>query len=452
MAIEVKVPAVGESITEVVIADWLKAPGERVRQDEPLVTLETDKATLDLPAPASGVLVRLVKNQGEIAKIGEVIAYLDEAAVAAEAPPPVTAPGSTKEGAPPPTPAAAPAEPRVMPAARRLIAERGVEVNQLTATGPGGRVLKEDVLRDLQAEQAAPVRQQPLAAPAAGPGTAAETPSPPRVAPTGARAGEVAPTGARAGEVAPKARGARREQAALKATSAREEEVVPMSMLRRRVGERLVQAQQNAALLTTFNEIDMSAVIALRRAHQDAFQQRYQVKLGFMSFFVKAVIEALKLVPGLNAEIRGTDIVYRNYYDIGIAVGGGRGLVVPVLRSAERLSLAEVERAIADFAQRAEANRLTLEDLQGGTFTISNGGVYGSLLSTPIVNPPQSGVLGLHVIQDRPVARDGQVAIRPMMYVALTYDHRIVDGREAVTFLRHVKGCVEEPARILLEV
>jgi 2-oxoglutarate dehydrogenase E2 component (dihydrolipoamide succinyltransferase) len=452
MAIEVKVPAVGESITEVVIADWLKAPGERVRQDEPLVTLETDKATLDLPAPASGVLVRLVKNQGEIAKVGEVIAYLDEAAVPADAPPPVTAPGSTKEGAPPPTPAAAPAEPRVMPAARRLIAERGVEVNQLTATGPGGRVLKEDVLRDLQAEQAAPVRQQPLAAPAAGPGTAAETPSAPRVAPTGARAGEVAPTGARAGEVAPKARDARREQAALKATSAREEEVVPMSMLRRRVGERLVQAQQSAALLTTFNEIDMSAVIALRRAHQDAFQQRYQVKLGFMSFFVKAVIEALKLVPGLNAEIRGTDIVYRNYYDIGIAVGGGRGLVVPVLRSAERLSLAEVERAIADFAQRAEANRLTLEDLQGGTFTISNGGVYGSLLSTPIVNPPQSGVLGLHVIQDRPVARDGQVAIRPMMYVALTYDHRIVDGREAVTFLRHVKGCVEEPARILLEV
>jgi 2-oxoglutarate dehydrogenase E2 component (dihydrolipoamide succinyltransferase) len=442
MAIEVKVPAVGESITEVVIADWLKAPGERVRQDEPLVTLETDKATLDLPAPASGVLVRLVKNQGEIAKVGEVIAYLDEAAVPADAPPPVTAPGSTKEGAPPPIPAAAPDEPRVMPAARRLIAERDVEVNQLTATGPGGRVLKEDVLRDLQAEQAAPVRQQPPAAPAAGPGTAAETPSAPRVAPTGARAEEVAP----------KARGARREQAALKATSAREEEVVPMSMLRRRVGERLVQAQQSAALLTTFNEIDMSAVIALRRAHQDAFQQRYQVKLGFMSFFVKAVIEALKLVPGLNAEIRGTDIVYRNYYDIGIAVGGGRGLVVPVLRSAERLSLAEVERAIADFAQRAEANRLTLEDLQGGTFTISNGGVYGSLMSTPIVNPPQSGVLGLHVIQDRPVARDGQVAIRPMMYVALTYDHRIVDGREAVTFLRHVKGCVEEPARILLEV
>jgi 2-oxoglutarate dehydrogenase E2 component (dihydrolipoamide succinyltransferase) len=225
-----------------------------------------------------------------------------------------------------------------------------------------------------------------------------------------------------------------------------------MSLLRRRVAERLVQAQQTAALLTTFNEIDMSQVRALRQAHQEAFQARHQAKLGIMSFFVKAVVEALKRVPELNAEIRGTDVVYRNYYDIGIAVGGGRGLVVPVLRNAERLSFAAIETAIADFAQRAQANRLTLEELQGGTFTISNGGVYGSLLSTPIVNPPQSGVLGLHAIQDRPVARDGQVVIRPMMYVALTYDHRIVDGREAVTFLRHVKTCVEEPARILLEL
>jgi 2-oxoglutarate dehydrogenase E2 component (dihydrolipoamide succinyltransferase) len=225
-----------------------------------------------------------------------------------------------------------------------------------------------------------------------------------------------------------------------------------MSLLRRRVAERLVAAQQAAALLTTFNEIDMSAMQALRRAHQEAFQQRYQVRLGIMSFFVKAVIEALKLVPELNAEIRGTDIIYRNYYDVGIAVGGGRGLVVPVLRNAERLSFGAIETAIADFARRAQANRLTLDELQGGTFTISNGGVYGSLLSTPIVNPPQSGILGLHVIQDRPVARDGQVVVRPMMYVALTYDHRIVDGREAVTFLRHVKACAEEPARILLEV
>ncbi|HWP35530.1 MAG TPA: dihydrolipoyllysine-residue succinyltransferase, partial [Thermodesulfobacteriota bacterium] len=236
------------------------------------------------------------------------------------------------------------------------------------------------------------------------------------------------------------------------APPAREEEAVPMSLLRRRIAERLVQAQRTAALLTTFNEIDMSAVIALRKAHQEAFQARYGVRLGFMSFFVKATIDALKQYPELNAEIRGDQIVYRNYYDIGIAVGGGRGLVVPVLRNAERMSFAEIELAIADFARRAEENRLTVEELQGGTFTITNGGVYGSLLSTPIVNPPQSGILGLHAIQDRPVARDGQVVIRPMMYVALTYDHRIVDGREAVSFLRRIKEVIETPARMLLEV
>jgi 2-oxoglutarate dehydrogenase E2 component (dihydrolipoamide succinyltransferase) len=453
MAVEVKVPAAGESITEVMVAEWLKAEGEAVRQDEPLVTLETDKASLDLPAPAAGVLTRIMKRRGETARVGEVIAVLDEAAVAAgasapaapargarERPPgpsarprgpdertrePAAPPAARPPAAPPgdgperptepgeraPAPEARPAPtpppappweaPRVMPAARRLMAERGVEPEEVTATGPGGRVLKEDVLRHLDA--------------------APETPAP-------------------AGE------------ARMPAAGDREEEVVPMSMLRRRVAERLVQAQQAAALLTTFNEVDMSAVIGLRRAHQDAFQQRHQVKLGFMSFFVKAVVEALARFPALNAEIRGTDIVYRNYYDIGIAVGGGRGLVVPVLRSAERLTFAETERAIADFARRAEANQLTLEELQGGTFTISNGGIYGSLLSTPIVNPPQSGILGLHAIQDRPMARDGQVVIRPMMYVALTYDHRVVDGREAVTFLRHVTACIEEPARILLEV
>jgi 2-oxoglutarate dehydrogenase E2 component (dihydrolipoamide succinyltransferase) len=301
---------------------------------------------------------------------------------------------------------------RVMPAARRLLAEHRVAPEQVTPTGPGGRLLKEDVLRHLEEAVRAEATAQTVA------------PGKEKAAP----------------EVTPRAAGAR------------EEETVPMSLLRRRVAERLVQAQQTAALLTTFNEIDMSAVLALRRAHQEAFQQRYQVKLGIMSFFVKAAIEALKLVPGLNAEIRGTDVVYRNYFDIGIAVGGGRGLVVPVLRNAERLSFATTEQAIADFARRAQDNRLTLEELQGGTFTISNGGVYGSLLSTPIVNPPQSGILGLHVIQDRPVARDGQVVVRAMMYVALTYDHRIVDGREAVTFLRHVKACIEEPARVLLEV
>ncbi len=426
MSIEVKVPTAGESITEVVVAEWLKAPGDAVRQDEPLVTLETDKAALDLPSPAAGILARIVKNAGETARVGEVIAYLEESPAASQvapaaapteprraktpaaAPAPPRAPGraapapaATRAAGRAPAPAATPraAEPaaeheppRVMPAARRLLAEGGVSADEVTPTGPGGRVLKEDALRHLEVAKAAP------------------------------------------------------------AAGGREEEAVPMSMLRRRVAERLVRAQQTAALLTTFNEIDMSAVIALRRAHQEAFQERHQVKLGFMSFFVKATIEALRWIPELNAEIRDTDIVYRNYHDVGIAVGGGRGLVVPVLRNAERLSFAEVEMAIADFARRAQANQLTMEELQGGTFTISNGGVYGSLLSTPIVNPPQSGVLGLHVIQDRPVAREGQVVVRPMMYVALTYDHRIVDGREAVTFLRHVKACVEEPARMLLEI
>ena len=232
----------------------------------------------------------------------------------------------------------------------------------------------------------------------------------------------------------------------------REEEIIPMSPLRRRIAERLVAAQQTAALLTTFNEIDMTAVMALRRQYRESFEKKYSIKLGFMSFFVKASIEALKLIPQVNAEVRGTDIVYRNYYDIGIAIGGGRGLVVPVLRHAERMSFAEIERAIDDFARRAETNKLNLDELRGGTFTITNGGIYGSLLSTPIINPPQSGILGMHAIQERPVAREGQIVIRPMMYVALTYDHRIVDGREAVTFLRHIKGLLEDPARILLEV
>src|SRR4051812_8103647 len=232
----------------------------------------------------------------------------------------------------------------------------------------------------------------------------------------------------------------------------REEQIVPMTPIRRRIAERLVEAQKSAALLTTFNEVDMSAVISLRKQHQEAFQAKFQIKVGFMSFFVKAVIEALKVVPQINAEVRGHDIVYRNYYDIGIAVGGGKGLVVPVVRNAERLSFAEIELKIAEFAQRAQQNKLKLEELQGGTFTISNGGIYGSMLSTPIVNPPQSGVLGLHMIEDRPIALNGEVVIRPMMYIALTYDHRIVDGREAVTFLKRIKAVIEDPARMLLEV
>jgi 2-oxoglutarate dehydrogenase E2 component (dihydrolipoamide succinyltransferase) len=290
------------------------------------------------------------------------------------------------------------------------MAEQGLQPADVQATGPGGRILKEDALRAAEGRQPA------------APAIARAPEAPPAV-----RAPE-APAGPRA------------------------EEIVPMTPLRRTIARRLVEAQQAAALLTTFNEIDMTEVLALRKKHQDAFTERYGIKLGFMSFFVKAVIEGLKEFPAINAEVRGDTIVYRQYYDIGVAVGGGKGLVVPVLRNAERMSFAEIEKQIADFGTRAKANKIGLDELKGGTFTISNGGVYGSLLSTPIVNPPQSGVLGMHAIQERPIAVDGQVVIRPMMYIALTYDHRLVDGREAVTFLRRVKACVEQPVRVLLEV
>jgi 2-oxoglutarate dehydrogenase E2 component (dihydrolipoamide succinyltransferase) len=292
---------------------------------------------------------------------------------------------------------------RVMPSARRALKERGLRSDDVEASGPGGRILKEDVLRHEAEPQPAPRAQAPAAAKA--PPVAGEN-----------------------------------------------EEIVPMTPFRRRIAERLVESQQTAALLTTFNEVDMSAVMALRKQHQDAFVEKYGIKLGFMSFFVKASIDALKAIPAVNGEIRGTSIVYKNHYDIGVAVGGGKGLAVPVIRNADRLGFAEVEGAIADFGKRAKDNKLELAELQGGTFTISNGGIYGSLLSTPIVNPPQSGILGLHAINDRPIALNGQVVIRPMMYIALTYDHRLVDGREAVTFLKRIKSCIEDPARILLEV
>ena len=378
---ELKVPSVGESITEVQIGDWLVGEGASASKDAALVVIETDKVTVELPAPVAGKVTRVLKKKGDKATVGEVIGYMEAGAVASAPTVAAGAPGSA--AAPAAAPKSAPArEVVVMPAAARALATGGVDPASVTPTGPGGRMLKEDVQRAASAPK-------PAAAPAA-----------PR------------PTG-----------------------GAREEEVVPMTPLRRRIAERLVEAQSTAALLTTFNEIDMSAVMALRNEHKDAFQEKHGTKLGFMSFFVKASIEALKLIPGVNAELRGDAIVYRNYYDIGVAVGGGKGLVVPILRNAERLSFAEIEAGIGELAKRAQANKLTLEELTGGTFTISNGGIYGSLLSTPIVNPPQSGILGLHAIQDRPVARDGQVVIRPMMYVALTYDHRLVDGREAVTFL-----------------
>jgi 2-oxoglutarate dehydrogenase E2 component (dihydrolipoamide succinyltransferase) len=402
MAVELKVPSVGESITEVQIGEWLKSVGDRVERDETLVMIETDKVTVELPAPVSGVLSEIKVQQGQTAAVGDVIGSMQEGAAEAkpakakpaEAPPGDGAERREESPPPEPPPESMPAEgfARVMPSARRLLAERGLSAEEVRPSGPGGRLLKEDVER----------HDKRPPAPAAG--------------------------------------------------GDRGEEVVAMTPMRRRIAERLVQAQQSAALLTTFNQVDMSEAMALRRQHQESFQQKYAIKLGFMSFFVKAAIEALKLVPQVNAEIRGDEIVYKRYYDIGVAVGGGKGLVVPVIRNAERLSFAEIELQIADFAKRAGAGKLELAELQGGTFTISNGGIYGSMLSTPIINPPQSGILGMHAIEERAVVRDGQIVARPMMYVALTYDHRIIDGREAVTFLKRIKECVENPARILLEV
>ena len=408
MALELKVPEVGESITEVMIGTWKKQEGDVVAADDSIVEIESDKATVELPAPTAGRVTKILKASGEKALVGEVIGYLEPvsagAAVAAasqSSPSPAAAPAAA---------AAAPAGPaRVMPAAARVLGEAGVPAAGVPGTGPGGRITKTDaVLATSRPSAPAPVTK----------------PAPPP-----------APLVA-----APKAGGSR------------EERFVLISPIRQRIAERLVAAQQEAALLTTFNEVDMSAVMALRGKFKDTFQERYGVKLGFMSFFVRAVVEALRAVPQVNAEFRPPHIVHRDYYDIGIAVGGGKGLVVPVLRNAETMSFAQVEQTIGDFARRAADNKLKLEELQGGTFTISNGGVYGSMLSTPIINPPQSGILGLHAIQDRPVAVNGQVVVRPMMYLALSYDHRLVDGREAVTFLKRIKDTIEDPTRLMLEV
>jgi 2-oxoglutarate dehydrogenase E2 component (dihydrolipoamide succinyltransferase) len=393
--LELRVPAVGESVSEVEVGAWLKQPGDTVQQDEPVVVLETDKATVELPSPIAGTLLAIAQPKGARVSVGEVlgrIGTLPPAAGAAQPIPPassavqskVTDPAAPLHPSSPPTPPQSTQPPPVPPPNAPLPAEPGPPATPIQPTGTSGGTLKDD--------------------------------------------------------------------APMTTATARSEEVVPMTLLRRKIAEKLVQAQQHAALLTTFNEIDMSTVRAVRTEHQERFQERYGVKLGFMSFFVKATVEALKDVPQLNAEIRDRAIVFRNYYDIGIAIGAGRGLVVPILRNAESLGFADIEKAIADFGQRAKENRIAPEDLAGGTFTITNGGVYGSLLSTPIVNPPQSGVLGLHAIQDRPVARDGQVVIRPMMYVALTYDHRLVDGREAVTFLRRIKELIEQPVRLLIEI
>ncbi len=425
MSVELRVPAVGESITEVQIGNWLKQVGDYVEMGQPVVEIESEKATVELPAPVSGTITKIARKQGEKASVNELIGEMEAGDKPAGSGVPASKekPADTLEREPglataPPRSNTEPAtgpemsseEVAALPAAQRELKKRGIDAKDVEGTGRGKRVLKEDVVRHAEEKSA--------------------TPPPPPMSPSLTMA---PPT-----------------PAAIEPSE--HEEVVAMSPMRRTIAQRLVQAQQTAALLTTFNEVDMSEVMGLRTRHNDEYVKKYGIKLGFMSFFIKACVDALKQFPSVNAEVRGDSIIYKNHYDIGVAVGGGKGLVVPVLRNVDRMSFAEVEKTIADFGERARANRLSMEELTGGTFTISNGGIYGSMLSTPIVNPPQSGILGMHAIQDRPVARDGQVVIRPMMYVALTYDHRIVDGREAVSFLKRIKDCIENPTRILIEV
>jgi len=416
MATEIKVPSLGESVTEATVAKWLKRQGEAVAADEPVVELETDKVTLEVPAPAAGTLAEILAEEGANLPVGAVLGRIAEGVAPAAAT--LTRP-SVRAGSPLSPTAGEGAErseagegasvaafARSGPAVRKLIADSGLDAATIEPTGHGNRITKADVIEALA--------RPPLA------------PEPPPVLPPAAAAPPPA---------------------------ASEREVrVRMTRLRRRIAERLKAAQNTAAMLTTFNEIDMSQAIGLRERWREAFEQKHQVRLGFMSIFVKAAIVALKEIPGVNAEIAGDDIVYKNHYDIGVAVGLEQGLVVPVVRDADRMSFAEIEKTIAALGHKARDGKLSIEELSGGTFTISNGGVYGSLLSTPILNPPQSGILGMHKIERRPVAAGDNIEIRPMMYVALSYDHRIVDGREAVAFLVRVKECVEDPPRLMFDI
>jgi 2-oxoglutarate dehydrogenase E2 component (dihydrolipoamide succinyltransferase) len=425
MTAEVRIPQLGESVTEGTIARWLKQDGDVVEAEEPVLELETDKATMEIPAGASGQL-SIVEPQGAVVRVGTVVARITEGAPAAAraartAPPTAPAPPSSPSTQTATTPAA---DPALSPAVRKLVAEHALDPARLSGTGKGGRLTKGDVLRHLE---------EPVPDPAAAP-----TPRPPepRVADDG---GPRAPSPA-----AP--------PAPPRAPAAETPERVPMSRLRRRIAERLVEAQRTAAILTTFNEVDLSALLAARRRHREAFRNRHGVDLGLMSLFGRACVGALRVVPVVNAQIDGADIVYHRQVHLGIAVSTERGLVVPVIRGADSLGLPDLERRIEELARRAREGKITPDELSGGTFTITNGGVFGSLLSTPILNPPQSGILGMHKIEDRPVAVDGQVVIRPMMYVALSYDHRLVDGAQAVTFLVRVKERLEDPVRMLLEV
>ncbi|WP_288477389.1 2-oxoglutarate dehydrogenase complex dihydrolipoyllysine-residue succinyltransferase [uncultured Pseudomonas sp.] len=406
MAIEIKAPTFPESVADGTVATWHKKPGEAVKRDELLVDIETDKVVLEVVAPADGVLAEILKNEGDTVLSEEVIARVEEGAAAAAAPAAQPAAASALAAAPA---AGGEEDPILAPAARKIAEENGIDPATLVGTGKGGRITKEDAVAAVEAKKSG------AAAPAAKPAAAA------------------APVVTAAGD--------------------RTEKRVPMTRLRAKVAERLVEAQSSMAMLTTFNEVNMKPIMDLRSKYKDMFEKKHNgVRLGFMSFFVKAATEALKRQPGVNASIDGNDIVYHGYQDIGVAVSSDRGLVVPVLRNAEFMSLAEVEGTIADFGKKAKAGKLTMEDMQGGTFTISNGGVFGSLLSTPIVNPPQTAILGMHKIQERPMAVNGQVVILPMMYLALSYDHRLIDGKEAVTFLVTMKDLLEDPARLLLDI
>jgi 2-oxoglutarate dehydrogenase E2 component (dihydrolipoamide succinyltransferase) len=410
MTIEVRVPQLPESVADATIVSWHKKPGDAVARDENLVDLETDKVVLEVPAAAAGVLKEIKLGDGTTVTSGQVLALIDEGATAvpgASAPAVMAAPGG------PATPAtaavAAATAAKLSPAAKRVVEENKVDPKAVSGSGRDGRVSKSDVVNYLSAKDPAPA--------AVAPASKTQAPVP-----------------------VPAARGARADQR------------VPMTRLRARIAERMVQAQSTQALLTSFNEVDLTAINELRARYKDKFEKQHGVKLGFMSFFTKACVEALKKFPTVNASVEGNDIVYHEYFDVGVAVSTDRGLIVPVLRDADLQSFADIEKSIANFASRARAGTITMEELTGGTFTITNGGVFGSLLSTPIVNSPQSAILGMHKIQERPVAIDGQVVVRPMMYIALTYDHRIIDGREAVLFLVTVKQCLEDPARMVLGV
>jgi len=395
--IEVKVPQLSESVAEATLLDWHKKEGEPVKRDENLIDIETDKVVLELPAPADGVLVKILKKARESVGSGDLIAQIDTEAKAGAAAAAASKPAAAAE-----KPKSAPA---VMPSAQKIASEQGVDTSKIQGTGRDGRVTKGDVLEASSRPQAKPALQQP---------------TPPINV----------------------------EQL----LSGRPEQRVPMSRLRQRVAERLVQSQSTAAILTTFNEVNMAPVMEMRKKYQERFEKEHGTRLGFMSFFVKAAVHALKRYPAVNASIDGTDIVYHGYFDIGVAVGSPRGLVVPILRDADQMSFAEIEKKIGDFGKRAQDGKLGIEELTGGTFSISNGGVFGSMLSTPIINPPQSAILGVHATKDRPVVENGQIVVRPMNYLALSYDHRIIDGREAVLFLVAIKDALEDPARLILEI